>query len=180
MGTTTNFGFDYPDSTGHTRLWEHFQTLAADIDTLLGYLVGLPAPVSAASNGTATSGTTETRDTVLGNYTFTVPTVGASWRYQAMALAVGVNASVTNDVYRINIRDGGASTPTSSSTLVASIQTSAISVAAQSHCVLGTWVPGAGTHTLGVFLVRIAGTGIGTPVAQGANRELLARFVGTV
>lgn len=33
MGTTTNFGLEYPDSGSHVRLWEHFQTLAEDIDT---------------------------------------------------------------------------------------------------------------------------------------------------
>jgi hypothetical protein len=37
MGTTS-LGFTYPDSSGHARLWEHFQTLATDIDD---YIVAL-------------------------------------------------------------------------------------------------------------------------------------------
>lgn len=33
MGTTTH-GIEYPDSTDHTRIWEHLQTLADDADAL--------------------------------------------------------------------------------------------------------------------------------------------------
>jgi hypothetical protein len=34
MPTTPNFGLTYPDSGDHVRLWEHFQTLAEDVDTV--------------------------------------------------------------------------------------------------------------------------------------------------
>ena len=37
MGTTPE-GITYPDSTAHTRLWEHFQQLAEDVDDLIGPL----------------------------------------------------------------------------------------------------------------------------------------------
>lgn len=37
MATTTR-GYTYPASTDHTRLWEHFQTLATDIDGDVGDL----------------------------------------------------------------------------------------------------------------------------------------------
>jgi len=36
---TTPRGIEYPASTAHTRLWEHFQTLADDVDGLLGLTV---------------------------------------------------------------------------------------------------------------------------------------------
>lgn len=35
MGTTAR-GIRYPDSTSHTRTWEHWQNMAADVDGLLG------------------------------------------------------------------------------------------------------------------------------------------------
>jgi hypothetical protein len=35
MPTTTNYGWTYPDSSGSTQLWTHFQTLATGIDTSL-------------------------------------------------------------------------------------------------------------------------------------------------
>lgn len=37
MGNTT-LGIEYPDSTDHTRLWEHFQTMAEDVDALIAAL----------------------------------------------------------------------------------------------------------------------------------------------
>ena len=32
----TTQGLTYPDSSGHTRLWEHLQQLAEDVDDLIG------------------------------------------------------------------------------------------------------------------------------------------------
>lgn len=32
---TTSEGLTYPDSSGHTRLWEHLQTLAVNVNTAL-------------------------------------------------------------------------------------------------------------------------------------------------
>lgn len=32
----TTQGLTYPDSAGHTRLWEHIQQLAEDVDALVG------------------------------------------------------------------------------------------------------------------------------------------------
>lgn len=163
---------------GHEPSPDEFQAM---ID-LLAAMSGQPAPVSTSSNGTATSGTTETRDAVLGDYTFTVPAVGATWRYKVCYLGAIANSSVVDDNYAFNIRDGGASTPTASSTLVASSRAlmHTTSGAGQvTHEVMGTWVPGAGTHTLSAFMFRVAGSGVGTPVSQAQNRELFVQFVGT-
>jgi hypothetical protein len=35
VGTTANYNLEYPDSTSHVRLWEHFETLADDVDEAL-------------------------------------------------------------------------------------------------------------------------------------------------
>lgn len=43
----TSMGITYPASTAHTRLWEHFQELASDLNGLLD----LPDPVAAHGNG---------------------------------------------------------------------------------------------------------------------------------
>lgn len=48
MGTT-GLGIEYPDSTDHTRLWEHFQTMADDIDALITTL-RTPPSVRAYNN----------------------------------------------------------------------------------------------------------------------------------
>lgn len=42
MPNTTNRAYTYPDSSGHDRLWEHFQELATDIDTDINTLIKKP------------------------------------------------------------------------------------------------------------------------------------------
>ncbi|SIQ07439.1 hypothetical protein [Micromonospora avicenniae] len=41
MPTTSN-GITYPTSSGHTRIWEHFQTLAEDVDGLIDTILNPP------------------------------------------------------------------------------------------------------------------------------------------
>lgn len=146
---------------------------------LLNAMSGLPAPTSTALQGTATSGTTETLDVVLGTYSFIVPAVAATWRYEVLLNNVQINAGASGDVVQVRIRDGGASTPTASSMLVAQFQipiATAGGTGQASSNLRGTWVPGAGTHTLGMFLVRVSGTGVETPVATTIPRELYVGF----
>lgn len=53
MGTTSR-GYTYPASSGHDRLWEHYQTLAEDIDDDVSTIVtGLSKPVGFISQATA-------------------------------------------------------------------------------------------------------------------------------
>ena len=149
---------------------------------ILAALSGLPAPTTSNVNGTATSGTTETRDAMLGDYVFTVPAAGATWRYEACFNYVKLNSSVADDLYEIRIRDGGASTPTTSSPLVAALAVPIHTTGGPGQPGVtgrGTWVPGVGTHTLSLFLVRAAGTGIGNEAVGTIPRELYARFVAT-
>jgi len=138
------------------------------------------AAISTSSNGTATSGTTETLDTVLGTYQFTAL---AGRRYQVQMNGLIGNSDTANIEYTINIRDSGsASTPTSSSTLVASTQwLSGSSVGSGGRggiAIAGTYIAGvSGTHTLGMFAVRPGGSGIFTPVG---TRELYVVDIGNI
>ncbi|SRR6266581_2590704 len=141
---------------------------AADVNTIVGTQLGIVAsPVTSVSNGTVTSGTTETRDAVLGNYVFTVAAAQASTRYRVVLAGRGLNGTVAGDRYTINFRDGGASTPTATSTLVGvnfNVYIPATgSTGVQANFMGSTFVPGAGTHTIGVFVVRSLGTGTATP-----------------
>lgn len=138
--------------------------------------LGVPVtPTTTGSNGTATSGSTETRDAVLGDYQFTATT---GTRYQVFFTGCRMNASVANDAYAIRIRNGGASSPTSASPLVVEHQvivTATGGAGQQNATVIGTFIPGAGTVTLSMFAVRTSGTGVGTPTN---TRELYVVALG--
>jgi hypothetical protein len=136
-------------------------------------------PTTTSLAGTSTSGTTETRDAVLGNYTFN-SVVGR--RYQVFLTGLKGGSTVTADLYAIRIRNGGVSTPTSASTLVAesvwyapvsggpgqaSIPVSDVFVAQNS-----------GLQTLSVFVVKSAGTGVFTPLSAGVGRSLFVTDIG--
>ena len=139
-------------------------------------LLGVPAtPTTTSSTGTATSGTTETRDAVLGDYQFTAI---AGVRYLLVYVGCRMNTTVANDLYEIRIRNGGASSPTSASTLIAAHAkvVNVVGGGGQETCdVFATFVPGAGTVTLSAFTVRTAGTGVGTPTT---SRELFVIALG--
>lgn len=149
----------------------------------LNALVNLTSPTGTTSNGTTTSGTTETYDAVLGNYIFSVPAnSGGLWRYE-VCYTGRLQGSVNGDTYELRVRDGGASTPTNASTQVGNTGVYvplAGGAGTFSVFVRNTFVFSAGTHTLGLFLIRTNGTGTATSLAPtSANRELYVRFVGT-
>lgn len=177
MPDTTNEAITYPASTANTNLWEHLQALAEDADTAIfkrkGY--GLMAtPASTSTDGTATSGTTDTRDAVLGNYTFTAV---ANRRYRVTCTGT-LNGSVAGDRFTLQVRDGGASTPTSGSTSLGSTPKYMPSTASNGRdgfYLSTTFTPSAGTRTLSLFVSRFNGTGIGTPVGF---RELYVEDIG--
>ena len=56
-------GLTYPDSSGHTRLWEHFQQLAEDVDDLVGpaFAVQVNEVTMTASSGWGISDVTSVR-----------------------------------------------------------------------------------------------------------------------
>jgi len=132
------------------------------------------APVSTASNGTATAGgAVEIRDAVLGNYTFTAV---AGRRYQVVMAGQAAGTTVVGDAVVFNVRDGGASTPTApGSPFVASGMLVMISASTGVACAMsGSTITGAGVHTLSLFTRRNSGTGTETPIVAGdlVNREL--------
>lgn len=161
---------------------------AVDVE-IPGIQLGTVAWTSQVSNGTVTSGGTQTRDAVLGNVTFTVAAAQNTTRYRVVLAGRGVfGNSITgsHDRYTLNFRDGGASTPTTSSTLIGpnfnvlvenqdADQGGTAEVQAQFYA--STWVPGTGVHNVGAFWVRSSGTGTGTPT--GAC-EFYVEALGTI
>lgn len=143
--------------------------LAGENGTASVLTVGLPygtAPLTTGSNGTATSGTTETFDAVLSYLAMTL--VLGHWYRVVLDGAIG-NGSVLADVFTIQIRNSqSASNPTSASTMVAQTEyyvAGAASagrdgyfVAAPFQCTV------AGSNTFGVSATRVAGTGVFTPL----------------
>jgi hypothetical protein len=141
---------------------------AALFDKIMG------TPASTSSAGTVTSGTTETLDAILGTYVFTA---GTSRRYRATLSGLLLSA-VSGDLAVITIRDGGASTPSNTSTLITDTQwkAQASGGGGQTFCTLsGTFTPSAGTHTLAAFTKLAVGTGPVTPVHF---RELYVEDIG--
>jgi hypothetical protein len=145
--------------------------LAGENGTASVLTVGLPydsVPLMASSNGTPTSGTTETFDAVLGYLQCSL--VLGHWYRAALDDAIG-NGSVAADVFTVQIRNSqSASNPTSSSTLVAQTEfyASAIGTAGRTGLVLGApfECTVAGSNTFGVSATRQSGTGVFTPVGS--------------
>lgn len=128
------------------------------IPDLAGLTMG--TPTSTGSAGSSSAGT-DTRNTVLGNYTFTAV---AGRRYRAVIDGLAASSNVAGDILVIRVRNGGGSTPTTGSPQVAgSVMIAAAGAAAVNLPVAGTFAPGAGTVTLGMFTQRIGGTGTVTP-----------------
>lgn len=171
----TTQGITYPASTSHSRLWEHFQEMATDTDAVIAKRGIKTAPTIASSDGTSTSGTTETRDAVLGNYVFTAE---ANRRYRAKLTIERLGSSVVDDLYTVRIRDGGVSTPTAASTLLAQaakLVNLVGGIGEESLTVEATFTATAGTHTLSAFIIRSNGSGTGS---MRGTRQLYVEDIG--
>lgn len=135
-------------------------------------------PKTTSSTGTATSGTTETFDALLGYYQFTAL---AGVRY--MALVNGAKGSSTaGELYAFRIRDSGtAANPVATDTIVA--ETSWYCPAtggggqAQVYLAGSFLVTVGGVHTIGLSVTRLAGANTCSAVG---SRELFVMAVGTV
>lgn len=153
-----------------------------DLDARVTSVAGLGIPgaaVTTGTNGTATSGTTETYDAVLATYVFTAI---AGVRYRVTLAGRGGNCTVAADRFSLGLRyTVGGGTPTSANTLVGHTATSVPSVAGGNGVVTvnhsATFVPGAGLITVGSFWTRLNGTGILTPVGLC---EMYAEAIGYV
>ncbi|MCT2277986.1 hypothetical protein M3G91_10150 [Micromonospora chalcea] len=147
----TPLGITYPASTDHTRLWEHFQDLAQDVDGLL------------ARKGWIAE---DTRNTASPNVT-TVETVIQSVTFDAVA---GVRYKVTavqsfqstggGDSAVARLRWAAGLTVTSGGTLFdAKIVPSYTATLGFLTTLLGSFVAAAtGKITVGVTLIRNTGT----------------------
>lgn len=141
--------------------------LSAIVDKIMA------GPTTTASAGPSFT-TTETLDTVLGTYVFTA---AASRRYRVTYSGVLVGGAA-GDNFALRIRDGGASTPTAASTLIAANQGSITTAGGAGFVgcpVSGTFTPTSGTRTLAAFGVRVGGSGTLTPVG---TRELYVEDIG--
>jgi hypothetical protein len=182
--TKTDVGLANVDNTADVDKPVSTAQAAADIATADARIAAaalargiMATPVSTNASGTPSTGITEVRDAVLGNYVFTAV---AGRRYRAMLTGVRISSNVAGDLNEIRIRNGGASTPTTASTLVAAAAAYNNVVGGPGQITanaIGTFVPGAGTVTLSAFIIRSAGTGVATPVSQ---RELYAEDIGAL
>ena len=137
----------------------------------------MAAPTSTSSNGTATSGTTETFDAVLGYHQASLV---SGRRYQINVNGLIGNGSVLADEYSIQVRDSqSGSNPTSGSTQVAMSNWYCAAVGTSGRSGIGLQQSFSctvtGTHTFGVSATRLNGTGVFTPVG---GRELLVEDMG--
>lgn len=131
-------------------------------------------PASTSSSGTASSGTTETRDAVLGDFVFTA---AAGRRYRVWW--TGGMSGTAGERCAVRVRDGGGSTPTSSSTLLAETRHVPDATGGAGQVTIppavATAVLSAGTHTLSAFTIRLNGSNDFTPVF---TRELYVEDMG--
>ncbi len=158
--------------------------MASTIETYLLALTStmgqgiVATPISTTSSGTA-AGATETLDSVLGVYQFNAV---AGRRYLAVMNGLG-GSGTAGELYSVRIRDSGtASNPTNTSTLLASSQWECQTSGGggQASIALGESFIAAtsGTHTLGMFSIRIVGANNFTPVSGTVGRELYVADLG--
>lgn len=147
-------------------------------------------PASTSSNSTTYPANTagvagaETRDAVLGNYVFTAL---ASHRYHAVFENARCGGNGANTLLTTNIRNGGASTPTNASTLIAST-VSDLRVAGGQGIIgvptcSGMFTPGAGVQTLSIFGQMQGTTAVGSSnhfTTAPALRSLYVEDMGAV
>lgn len=137
------------------------------------------APITTVANGSAAT-TSWVQDIYSGSYAFIAV---AGRRYRAILDGLQFSSTVAGDKFLFAICNGGAAVATPGAGIVANgyVVVSAAGTAGQVAVPLcGSFVPGAGTVTLSVNLIRIAGTGVGTPssVPGGVGRDLYAVDLG--
>lgn len=130
-----------------------------------------------ATTATATTTTAEVKDLPLGDLTLTVDDATAWWR---ITYAVRMNTDTATSLITARVRDGGAASPTNTSTLVGQTsqvltvaggpgQVSAVAISLRQFTV--------GTHNLAGFYIRDSGAGNVSLVALDGGSATLARFL---
>jgi hypothetical protein len=166
----------YETDTGKTTVY----TGSAWVPTGAGGLMA--TPINSDASGTATSGSTETFDTVLGYYTCALIN---GRRYRVTLEGLDGNGTVVNDVFDLRVRNSGsASNPTATSTLVAeNIYTTQLTGTSGRVGIpmTGTfqYTGTTGNSVFGFSAQRTAGTGTFTPVEVGTlGRTLYVEDMG--
>lgn len=159
-----------PTSATKVSVTQFGVPVVTDLTNIVNNLPRIITPItSTTSNGTATSGTTETRDAVLGDYQFTA----LSSRLYIVCLLGLVGNGTSGGQYMIRIRDGGASTAIVSSPIVAegSVHPAASGTAGRvfMHILSIPQSLSAGTHTLSVWVKDVTGAGAFTPLAVAGD-----------
>lgn len=134
-------------------------------------------PTTSTSDGTATgANTTEVRDSVLGDYVFTA----VADRLYRVNYKGNANAASADVRFVHRIRDGGGSTPTTASTLIAenTMHMAEASTGGRQTMVLSeTFTASAGVHTLSLFTISPESVVL-TPIADAAGRKLYVEDIG--
>jgi hypothetical protein len=137
--------------------------------------VATPNKSTAATAGTVA----ETKDGGVGDYAFTA----IAGRLYRVHYSARFRSTAALDAGDIRIRDGGAASPTTASTLITAAS-QVVSVAggpgAVQTIVTETFTLSAGTHTFAAFYTRTAGAGnVSLDQAGGQSRELYVEDMGT-
>jgi hypothetical protein len=163
-------------------------TIRADNPGILEYYTGaawvqvgqqlparlMAAPKTTVTNGTVTSGLTETRDDILGTYVFT----GVSGRFYRVTYANLIGNGTAADLYNVRIRDGGASTPTAGSPLLAETAWVPFATGGAGRTPIplsDVFQVSSGVHTIATFGFRSTGSGAFTATSPAANGGSMPR-----
>lgn len=155
-------------------------TFSAGNKLLASELNALPQIVDSqatSSSSPASSGTTETFDTVIGNIQIVAD---GNTQYDIELINSIFAGTVAADHYLVRIRDGGSAAPTTG-TPGAEIANTPIRPAATSgggqegFIVRNRFTPSAGTHIFGVSITRDAGTGV---LQITGTRQFVVRTAG--
>lgn len=99
----TSLGITYPSSTDHTRMWEHFQTLAQDIDNLItqGRISGSRIATGTVAAGSADSASVTTTEISIASVTANL-TTGRTYRVR---YATRIGTSVAGTLALVRVRE---------------------------------------------------------------------------
>jgi hypothetical protein len=133
-------------------------------------------PVQATSNTvTSSTTTTEIKDSPIGDVTLTV-TDATTW-YRITYNGVVSTDTASAALVGLRVRDGGSSSPTNTSTVIANgLVTVGVATGGQGNvtCIAtGLKQFTVGTHNIAGFFLRVAGAGNITIVAGSVPRYLL-------
>lgn len=106
----TTRGIVFPDSTGHTRLWEHYQTLAETADTAIGGTLTLTQVLAVTGRHAAGTGTVGAPSAANGTVTIAVTFPVGRFTAAPVVVAVPTNNLPINSNQVVAVWPTGVST----------------------------------------------------------------------